>query len=43
LAGEPVIEKTVNSAFIGTDLEHRLRAADIDTVVICGATTKPLR
>ncbi len=39
LAGEPVIEKTVNNAFIGTDLEQRLRAADIDTVVICGATT----
>src|SRR5665213_196580 len=39
LAGEPVIVKRVNSAFIGTDLEARLRAADIKTVVICGATT----
>ena len=38
-AGEPVIVKRVNSAFIGTDLEARLRAADIKTVVICGATT----
>jgi nicotinamidase-related amidase len=31
--------KRVNSAFIGTDLETRLRAADINTLVICGATT----
>ena len=37
--GEPVIVKRVNSAFIGTDLEQRLRAAGIKTVVICGATT----
>ena len=39
LPGEPVIVKRVNSAFIGTDLESRLRAADIRTLVICGATT----
>jgi len=39
LNGEPVIVKRVNSAFIGTDLESRLRAANIRTVVICGATT----
>jgi nicotinamidase-related amidase len=37
--GEPVIVKHVNSAFIGTDLESRLRAAGIQRVVICGATT----
>jgi nicotinamidase-related amidase len=37
--GEPVIVKRVNSAFIGTDLESRLRSAGIGTVVICGATT----
>ena len=39
MAEEPVIVKRVNSAFIGTDLEDRLRAADIKTLVICGATT----
>ena len=37
--GEPVIVKRVNSAFIGTDLETRLRGAGIATLVICGATT----
>jgi len=39
IEGEPVIVKRVNSAFIGTDLEKQLRAADIKTLVICGATT----
>jgi nicotinamidase-related amidase len=39
IEGEPVIVKRVNSAFIGTDLEARLRAAGIETLVICGATT----
>ena len=34
-----MIVKRVNSAFIGTDLEQRLRAANIKTLVICGATT----
>jgi nicotinamidase-related amidase len=37
--GEPVIVKRVNSAFIGTDLESRLRESGIATLVICGATT----
>lgn len=37
---EPVIQKNVNSAFIGTDLEARLRAAGIDTLVIVGLTTE---
>lgn len=36
---EPVIEKNVNSAFIGTDLEARLRGRKIDAVVIVGLTT----
>jgi nicotinamidase-related amidase len=39
LPGEAVISKEVNSAFIGTDLEQRLRAAEIDTVVLCGLIT----
>jgi nicotinamidase-related amidase len=39
IKGEPVIVKRVNSAFIGTDLESRLRAAGIKTLIICGATT----
>lgn len=39
LAGETVIAKDVNSAFIGTDLQARLAAAGIDTVVLCGLTT----
>jgi nicotinamidase-related amidase len=37
--GEPVVEKLVNSGFIGTDLEERLRAAGAETVVIAGLTT----
>ncbi len=37
--GEPVIVKRVNSAFIGTDLEMRLREGGFDRIVICGATT----
>jgi nicotinamidase-related amidase len=36
---EPVIHKSVNSAFIGTDLESRLRHAAVTHVVICGLTT----
>jgi len=37
--GEPVYEKQVNSAFIGTSLEADLRAAGIEALVICGLTT----
>ena len=36
---EPVLVKHVNSSFIGTDLEARLRERDIKYVVIVGATT----
>lgn len=36
LPGEPVIRKCVSSAFIGTDLEQRLRAAQQKTLVIVG-------
>ena len=39
LPGEPVVEKRVNSAFIGTDLERRLRDAGAETVVVAGLTT----
>ena len=39
LDGEPVVTKSVNSGFIGTDLERRLREGGIDTVVLCGLTT----
>ena len=39
LPGEPVVEKLVNSAFIGTDLEQRLHEAGAETVVIAGLTT----
>ena len=38
-AGEPVIVKQVNSSFIGTDLERRLRDQRIEHLVIVGATT----
>lgn len=40
LAGEPVLKKNVNSAFIGTDLKERLDALGIHTVVIVGLTTE---
>lgn len=38
-SGEPVFQKTVNSAFIGTALEAHLRSRQIDTVVLVGLTT----
>jgi nicotinamidase-related amidase len=37
--GEPVVTKGVNSAFIGTDLEARLRADGADAVALVGLTT----
>lgn len=39
LPSEMVIDKRVNSAFIGTDLEERLRKAGADHVVVVGLTT----
>ncbi len=39
LPGEPVIIKRVNCAFIGTDLERRLREASISTLVVAGVIT----
>ena len=36
---EPVLQKHVNSAFIGTDLEERLRRDSITTLIITGLTT----
>jgi nicotinamidase-related amidase len=36
---EPVIEKNVNSAFIGTDLQSRLDQQGISSVVVVGLTT----
>jgi nicotinamidase-related amidase len=36
---EPLLHKSVNSAFIGTDLENRLRAQNASTLVIVGYTT----
>lgn len=37
--GEPVLSKNVNSAFIGTDLEERLRRSGCRAVVLVGITT----
>lgn len=39
LGGEPIIQKKVNSAFIGTDLEARLHQLKISQLVIAGLTT----
>lgn len=39
IAGEPVIKKSINSAFIGTDLKQQLDNNQIQKVVIIGLTT----
>jgi nicotinamidase-related amidase len=39
VAGEPVIPKQRNSAFIGTDLEARLRAGGHEALVVAGVVT----
>ncbi len=38
-SGEPVFQKSVNSAFIGTELESYLRSEQIDRLVVVGLTT----
>ncbi len=38
--GELVIRKPRYSAFVGTDLDVRLRARGVDTLVVCGLTTE---
>ncbi|HEY9643725.1 MAG TPA: cysteine hydrolase family protein [Coleofasciculaceae cyanobacterium] len=39
LSHEPIFQKTVNSAFIGTSLEFYLKQKQIETLVIAGLTT----
>ncbi len=39
IKGEPIFQKTVNSAFIGTNLEAYLRDQGIEDLVIAGLTT----
>ncbi len=39
IAGEAVLVKRVNSGFIGTDLEVRLRGSGIRRVVLCGGVS----
>lgn len=39
MAGERVIAKQTNSAFVGTDLEEQLRAGGHDTLVVAGVIT----
>ncbi len=39
MIGEPVHLKEVNSSFIGTTLEHDLRAQNVGTLVVVGLTT----
>ena len=39
LAGEPLVAKSVNAAFIGTDLDLRLRRLGATTLVAFGLTT----
>ena len=38
-AGEPLVTKSVNAAFIGTDLDLRLRRLGVEQVVLFGLTT----
>ena len=38
LGNEPVVDKTANSAFVGTDLDLILRGWRVDKLIICGNT-----
>ncbi|CAN7172599.1 cysteine hydrolase family protein [Caulobacter sp. LjRoot300] len=38
--GEPVVRKTRYSGFVGTNLDQRLRAMGVDTLVVAGLTTE---
>ena len=40
IEGELVIEKTRYSGFLGTDLDARLKALGVDTLVVAGVTTE---
>ncbi len=40
LPGDPVIRKTRYSGFSGTDLDYQLRYMGIETLIVCGVTTK---
>jgi nicotinamidase-related amidase len=37
--GEPIVQKRAPNAFLGTDLEQRLRAQDVSEVVVAGMMT----
>ncbi len=37
--GEPVVAKRTNSAFIGTELESRLRQAGVEALIVAGVIT----
>lgn len=39
VAGEPIVVKRTNSAFIGTDLQDRLNKANLTTLIISGVIT----
>lgn len=39
LPGEPVIQKSVNSAFIGTDLKEKIDEKNIEGLIVFGLTT----
>jgi nicotinamidase-related amidase len=40
VSGEQVVRKTRYSGFVGTDLDQRLRAMGVDTLVVAGLTTE---